>query len=164
MKRFLLIFLLLFIVPLVHAAKPDSYIYEYADIEQVVNCGAFSVMDDFVEVGKVQEFLDKEGNLVRQQVHVTVYDDMYRDDDFEGPHLYGTGHVNGRLYFDKDDGLHWSESGLGVSIIVPGEGPLFLDVGRLVYSESSGWNVTFIAGNRHNWEFEDFDALCEYFE
>lgn len=164
MKRFLLILVLLFVVPLTHAAKPDSFIYEDEYIEEIVDCGSFSVMDNVLETGKVQEFYDKDGNFIRQQVHVTVHDDMYRHDDFAGPHVYGTGHINGRFFFDKDGGAHWSESGLGVSISVPGEGPIFLDVGRLVWSESEGWDLTFVAGNRHDWENGDFDALCEYFE
>ena len=162
MTRLLLILVLLFFVPLVHAAKPDQDMWEDAYTEEIVDCGDFSVLDDVIEVVNVRRFRDNDGGFIRSKAHVTVYDDMYRDDDYEGPHLFGTGHVNGGWSYDKVDGWVYSESGLGVSIQVPGEGHLFLDVGRLVWN--SGWELIFVAGNRHDWEHGDFDALCEYFE
>lgn len=164
MRRLSLILVLIFTVPLVHAAKPFNFDYEDEYTEEIVDCGDFSVFDDVIEVGSVRRFFDKDGNVIRSKIHAAIYDDMYRDDDFEGPHLTGTGHINGRWSFDENDGWFYSETGLGVSIVVPGEGHLFLDVGRLMWHASGGWELVFTAGNRHDWENGDFDALCEFFE
>jgi transposase-like protein len=48
-----------------------------------------------------------------------------------------------------------------VNITIPGYGPLFLDAGKVIYD---GYDVVFSAGKRHDWNFGEFEALCQYFE
>ena len=146
------------------AGKPDTYHDEFWDYIEIVDCGDFSIMDDnFIMLdGKI--FFDKDGNFIREQMHFRGFDDLYRDDDPEGTHLTGTAHLNVRISFDTNGDALWTQQGLAVAIIVPGYGPLFLDAGKLVFNMDNEWEIIFSAGKHHDWNFGDFDALCEFFD
>lgn len=164
MNRLLLMLVLLTFVPMAHAAKPDMYTDEYGFILEIVDCGDFSVMDNIWEVDKIKDFYDNEGNFMRSQINITAWDDIYRHDDIDGPHLYGTAHVMARWTLDGNGDWFDTQSGLAVAITVPGEGQLFFDAGRLIYNVSNGWELIFSAGRHHDWNFEEYEVLCNYFE
>lgn len=159
---FIILALLLLAIP-AQAGKPVSNTYEYWAFSEVTDCGDFRVMDDAWVIEDVKDFFDKNGNLIRSQIHFTAFDDLYRDDDPDGIHLTGTAHLNARVSFDTNGDALWTQQGLAVAIIVPGYGPLFLDAGKLVFNMDNDWELIFSAGKHHDWNFGDFEALCEYF-
>jgi len=146
------------------ANKPVSYTFEYPLLLEIVDCGDFKIMDNVWEVDDIKDFYDKDGNFVRSQILVSADDDLYRDDQPEGIHLTGQARISGRVTFDENGDELWTQQGKAVAIMVPGYGPLFLDAGRLVFNVDDGWELIFSAGNRHDWNFGDFAALCEFFE
>ena len=146
------------------AGKPDFYAYDDAYTIEIVDCGDFSVMDDILEFGDIKDFYDKDGNFVRTQIYLTGFDDLYRDDDPGGVRLSGKANISGRVSYNEDGDELWTQSGKAVAIMVPGYGPIFLDAGRLVYNVDDGWDLIFSAGKRHDWNFGEFEALCNYFE
>ena len=144
------------------AGKPVSYTDEYPYLWEIVDCGDFWVVDDSWEIDKINEFYDKDGNFVRLQLIWTTYDDIYRDDEPEGAHLFGKSHVSARISFDENGDELWTQQGQVVNITIPGYGPLFFDAGKVVYNVDN--EIIFSAGKRHDWNFGDFEALCAYFE
>ena len=78
MKHLLFLLVLLLVALPAQATKPDTYTDEFWDYIEIVDCGDFSVMDDsFVMLdGKI--FKDKDGNFIREQMHFTGSDDLYR--------------------------------------------------------------------------------------
>ena len=163
MKHLLLLLVLLLVSLPVPATKPDTYTFEFPDLIEVADCGEFRVMDNAWVVLEFKDFYDKKDNYIRTQIHATGFDDLYSDADPEGIHLTGTAHTNFRYFFNDSDELLLSQAGLAVGIMVPGYGPLFLDAGRLVWNEDTG-DLIFSAGNNHDWNFGEYDALCKFFE
>jgi len=164
MKHLLLLLALLLVALPAQAAKPVTYTDEFWDYAEIVDCGDFSVMDDSFAMLDGKIFKDKDGSFIREQMHFTGFDDLYRDDDPEGTHLTGTAHLNVRISFDTNGDALWTQQGLAIAIIVPGYGPLFLDAGKLVFNMDNEWEIIFSAGKHHDWNFGDFDALCEFFD
>jgi hypothetical protein len=164
MKHLLVLLSLLLMSLPAQATKPDAYTNEYGFADEIVDCGDFSVWDDAWVVENVKDFYDKDGNFIRSDMAITGYDDLYRFDDVEGVHLTGTAHIMGRVSFDGNGDMLWTQSGLAVAIIVPGYGPIFLDAGRLVFNMDDGWDLIFSAGKNHDWNFGDVEALCNYFD
>jgi hypothetical protein len=146
------------------AKKPVSYTDEFPLFIEIVDCGDYSVVDDAWEIDKIKDFYDKDGNFVRSQIVITAADDIYRDDEPEGVHLYGTAHVSAEISFDENGDALYTQSGKAVAIMIPGYGRLFLDAGKLVFNMDDGWDLIFSAGKHHDWNFGDFEALCGYFE
>ena len=145
------------------ADKPDKYSFEFLDLGFVADCGDFSVMDDAYIILDNKDFYDKKGNYVRSHLHFTAFDDLYNDAYPDGIHLTGTAHMNALVSFDKNGDPLWTQQGIAIKIIVPGYGPLFLDVGRLVWNDATG-DLIFSAGKHHDWNFGEIDALCNYLD
>ncbi|MCW8924700.1 MAG: hypothetical protein OQJ84_00425 [Xanthomonadales bacterium] len=164
MKHLLLLLALLLVSLPVQAAKPNLDAYEDAYTIEIVDCGDFSVMDDVMEFGDIKTFFDKDGNFARTQIVIQAYDELYRDDDPEGVRLSGKAQISGLVSFDENGDELWTQQGKATAIMVPGYGSLFMDVGRLVYNVDDGWDLIFSAGKQHDWNFGDFEALCEFFE
>jgi hypothetical protein len=162
MKHLLLLALLLVVLP-AHATKPDANTIEFSDLVEVADCGDFMVMDDAWIIMESKDFYGTNGDYIRTQLKLTGFDDLYSDADPEGIHLTGTAHLNVRLTFDKNGDPLWVQQGLAVAIVVPGYGPLFFDAGKLIWNDATG-ELVFSAGRQHDWNFGDFEALCEYFD
>ena len=45
-----------------------------------------------------------------------------------------------------------------------GQGHVFFDADRLIYNVPNGWELIFSAGEKYDWNYDDYEALCEYFE
>lgn len=164
MKHLLFLLALLLVALPAQANKPDAYTVEYPAFGEIVDCGDFSVMDDAWVIEDIKDFYDKDGNFLRSQLIITAFDDLYRDDEPEGVHLTGTAHISARISFDENGDALWTQQGKAVAIMVPGYGPIFLDAGRLVYNMDDGWDLVFSAGERHDWNFGEFEALCGFFK
>ena len=148
----------------VQAGKPDAYTNEYAAPGDIVDCGAYVITDDAYVIENIKDFYNKDGVFIRSDIQFSATDDIYRLDDPDGAHLNGTAHMMGRVSFDENGDMLWTQSGVAVAIMVPEYGRIFLDAGRLVYNMDNGWELLFSAGKNHDWNFADFQALCEYFE
>jgi hypothetical protein len=164
MKRLAIALLLVALASLAQAAQPIRYTDEFPGFE-VFFCDGFDVINDGWVRFEVTDFIDDEGYWIRTQIHSTVLDDFYRADDPAGTHLTGTARANHRIAPGSDGHMYWTQAGnaLNVSIIIPGYGPIFRDVGRIVMDMDSEWEVVFEAGSRHDLQFLN-ELLCEYFE
>ena len=164
-KYFIYLLVLLLLLPSgALAAKPDFYSDEFTFETEVVDCGEFSVMDEVTEIDKIKDFYDKNGSFIRSQINITASDNMFRADDPDGVHLYGTAHISAWITFDQNGDALWTQNGKAVAIIVPQYGPIFLDAGKLIFNMDNGWELLFSAGRNKDWNFGDFAALCEFFE
>ena len=164
-KHFVYLLVLLLLTPSgALAARPDIYTDEFTYQTEVVVCGEFSIMDEITEIDKIKDFYDKNGSFIRSQINITAFDDIFRSDDPDGMHLYGTAHVSGSVTFDENGDALWTQNGKAVAITVPHYGPIFMDAGRLIFNMDKGWELVFSAGRNKDWNFGDFTALCSYFD
>ena len=164
MKYLFILLAMLLVASPAGATKPETDTFAYWSFAEIADCGDFSVMDEAWVIEDVKVFYDKGGNFVRSHMKFTAFDDLYRDDDPDGIHLTGTAHLNARVSLDENGDALWTQQGIAIAIVVPGYGPLFLDVGRLVFNMDNDWELIFSAGKHHDWNFGEFDALCEYFD
>lgn len=163
MKRLALMLALLLSASVAQATKPIQYTDEFSGFE-AFGCDGFEVWNDGWVRFETTDFIDSEGNWIRTQIHSTVLDDFFRADDPEGTHLTASSRASHRIAPGKDGHVYWAQAGeaLGVSLVIPGYGPLFKDVGRIVFDLDNGWTIVFQAGSRHDLE-RLHDLLCEYF-
>ena len=163
MKNLVLLLALLLTAAMAQAAPPERWTDEVADHFELVDCGDFQIWDDALIFLDGKDFFDRDGNYVRSQIKFLAFDDLYNKDDPDGTHLTGTAHLNVRLIFDKTGDPLWVQQGIAIAIVVPGYGPVFMDVGRLIWNDATG-DLVFSAGRHHDWNFGDFEALCDYFD
>lgn len=164
MKRLAIAWVLAILAPLAQAAQPVRYTDEFPGFE-VFFCDGFAVFNEGWVRFEVMDFIDDEGYWIRTQIHSTVMDDFYRADDPAGTHLTGTAGANHRITLGDDGHVYWAQAGqaLGIAVIIPGYGPIFKDVGRIVFDLDSDWEIVFEAGSRHDLQFLN-ELLCAYFE
>lgn len=164
MKHLVLLLALLLTAAMAQAAPPERWADEFEEHFELVDCGDFQIWDDALIFVDGKDFFDRDGNHIRSQLKFLGFDDLYSTADPGGTHLTGTAHLNVRQTFDKNgDPLLWVQQGIAVAIVVPGYGPVFMDVGRLIWDEVTG-ELVFSAGRHHDWNFGDFEALCDYFD
>lgn len=164
MKRLAILLALVLVVPLALASQPLRYTQEFFGPD-ALPCDGFMVYNDAWVIFENVVYFDGEGNWIRTQIHSTITDDFYRADDPEGTHLTGTARANHRIAPGTDGHIYWAQAGLALNttIIIPGYGPLFRDVGRIVFDLDSDWEIVFEAGSRHDIQHLN-DLLCAYFE
>ena len=164
MRRLAIALILAALAPLAQAAQPIQYTDEFSGFE-VFFCDGFDVINDGWVRFEVSDFIDDEGYWIRTQIHALILDDYFRADAPEGTHLTGTARSNHRITLGDDGHAYWAQSGkaLGIGIIIPGYGPIFKDVGRIVFDLDSDWEVVFEAGSRHDLTVLN-ELLCEYFQ
>jgi len=164
MKRLAVLLALAVAVPLAQAGQKLRYTDEFPGFE-VFPCNGFDVLNEGWVRFEVTDYFTDDEEWIKTLIHSTIVDDFSRADDPTGTHLTGTSRANHQIAPGKDGHVHWAQAGkaLGVSIVVPGYGPLFKDVGRIVFDLDEGWAVVFEAGSRHDLERLN-DLLCSYFE
>jgi len=166
MKRWVLAFLLFAFIPVANAAKPLMYPYDIGWAGEVA-CDGFAVADEGSIHFEATVFFDNDGNWIRTQEHAEVFQEFYRVDDPDGEHLTSTGNVNNRIEWNETyDDQTFTQSGLvmNLNVNIPGYGPVFLEVGRIVFS--GDWSeMYFMSGSPHVLNDGTFeDALCGYFD
>ena len=120
--------------------------------EPVLDCGTFTVWDQFEFSWNGREIFDKEGNLIRVVERVWGTDHLYNPTN--GKSVEGT--VTANEVVDLVDG-QITENGSVFRIIVPGMGAVFVDIGKFVIDFDDG--LIFLAG-RHDFFDGDSAALC----
>jgi hypothetical protein len=164
MKRLAVLLALVLVVPLAQASQKLRYTDEFPG-EEVFPCDGFDVVNEGWVRFEVTDYFTNDWEWVKTQIHSTVVDDFWRADDPAGTHLTGTARANHRIAPGKNGHMYWTQAGnaLGVTIVIPGYGPLFKDVGRIVFDLEEDWTVVFEAGSRHDLERLN-ELLCNYFE
>jgi hypothetical protein len=99
-------------------------------------------------------FYDGDGNFRGAVEHWSLDGGLYRYPDEESFLPYVPAHEKA-IY--NEFGEPTAVVGLFAKVIIPGEGPIFHDVGRVELD--SDWNLTFSAGRHDFWEGNG-DALC----
>ncbi len=145
--------LLLTFVPVSTAVadKPLTFTEQF-EVTDVVNCGDFDAIAEFVERDRVIVFFDNEGNPVRFQIHA----------NFRG---IVTNSVTGKSVPDRADFTIFEDFVEGTTalvgkkfgITVPGEGIAVHDTGNIVFD--ADFNVIFVGGP-HQVNLEGLTALC----
>lgn len=134
------VLLLLTFVPVSTAVadKPqvETFPFEFTD---VVDCGDFLAIDEFVGVDKVTTFFDNEGNPVGLQIHETVRGTLTNSET--GTSL--SDRADFTIFMDFEEG---TATGVGsfFRITRPGEGIVVANIGRLAFDGEG--NVIFSAG------------------
>ena len=121
---------------------------------ELLDCGAFQILDVYELNYTEKLFFDEEGNLLK------LLEQVWGTDTF-------TNSVTGKAYTMSYHNTvvvdftttppQGANSGVIFRLTVPGAGAVFLDVGRIVVDRQD--NVYFRAGP-HQFFDADFDALC----
>ena len=144
------------------AKQPDFWSDEFSDLFVLAYCDGFNVMDDSWNVLYGKDFYDNDGNWLRTQIHWKAYDSLYSSKYPEGLYLTGTASIMTRIWGGSfEEPQYQSVQGLNIGIILPGYGPLFYEAGKIVFD---GEDIVFAAGHHKDWNFGEFEALCNYFD
>jgi hypothetical protein len=130
---------------------PSSH-YEGADV--LAECGSFQVLDVYALNQSEFHWLDGQGNLVKIII-VSWGTDTFTNSE-TGKAYPMDFHNNSIIDFTTSPRQN-AIMGVVYRLVLPGEGAVFLDVGRVVFQRGSG--VIFEAG-RHQLFDGDFEALC----
>ncbi len=117
----------------------------------VEDCDGFQVRMDFHIVLQIKTFYDKDGNAIRIHLHWTINDVLTRLDT--GEEIRDNGGYS--QFFDIVEGTEAWVGGVW-HFTVPGEGPVLLDAGKVVY-DSDGV-VIFEAGPHE--VYKGWVSLC----
>lgn len=139
------------------AKKPDKVTLELSWDEPFWDCGEFEIYEKADVRLVVMEFYDKDENVTRHVEHWNLDGGLYREDAPESYLPYVPAHEKA-IFNDAGEVVI---VGLFVKVIIPGEGPIFHDAGR-VELDSDGI-LTFSAGRHDYFEGND-DALCAAFQ
>ena len=166
MKRVILAIMLLSLFSVANAAKPLMFPYGFGWAGEIA-CDGFAIADEGSINFEAKVFFDNDGNWIRTQEHAEVFQEFYRTDDPDGNHLSSSGHVNNRIEWNKKyEDVTFTQAGLVMHLNhnIPGYGPVFLEVGRIVYS--GDWSaIYFMSSSRHALNDGTFEeALCDYFD
>ena len=118
------------------------------------SCGSFDVRDDLEFTFRGTEHYDRAGNLIRIVEQISGVDRLYNP--LNGKSVSGTYDNSETVDLANGD---VTQNGQIFRIIIPGRGPLFIDVGKYVFDFEEG--LTFLAG-RHDFFDENFTAICAY--
>jgi len=159
---FRLLVVSLAVVALVALAKPASVAADAPEVigpihdeglVELLDCGSFKVLDQYVLNFTLRLFSDKSGNLVRLEEHVWGSDTLINS--VTGKRY--TGRFANNVQIDPALGLG-ANAGVVFRLTIPGAGAVFLDVGRIV-SNQAGTIITFQAGP-HQFFNGDTAGLC----
>jgi len=145
---------------LVPAARADAPIVigpiTDEGVVPVLDCPGFQVLDRFVVNFVARRMLDREGNRIRLIEQVWGVDTFVNADT--GKEIPAPYHNN--TIVDFRTGLA-AINGVIFKAIVPGVGPVFVDIGRVITDRED--NLYFSAGP-HQFFDGDFEALCAALE
>jgi hypothetical protein len=122
----------------------------------IFECPGFQVLDRYVSNFVARRMLDREGNRIRLVEQVWGVDTFVNADT--GKEIPAPYHNN--TIVDFTTGLA-AINGVVFKAIVPGVGPVFMDIGRVIVDRPG--NLYFSAGP-HQFFDADFEALCAALE
>jgi hypothetical protein len=137
------------------AGKPVVIGPEHEEGEGFIgSCGGFDMVDHFSIDSTLRLFFDRAGNLVSGVESVQGVDTFVNS--VTGASI--SGRFANSVLIDFTTGLGAS-AGIGFKLVVPGTGPVFMEIGRLI-SNRDGSIVTFQAGPSQFTD-GDFAAVCQ---
>ena len=139
----------------VYAKPPDKLVLELAWDQPFWDCGDFLIYEKSDVRLVVMSFYDGDGNFRGGMDHWSLDGGLYRYPDEDSFLPYVPAHEKA-IY--NEFGEPTAVVGLFAKVIIPGEGPIFHDVGRVEFD--SDFNLIFSAGRHDFWEGNG-DALCE---
>jgi hypothetical protein len=138
------------------AARPTSTTYPLEGTQVMADCDGFQVFDDYDATIVRTDFYDKDGNRI--EVHLAINGtDTYRQSVTGQSITMGTHFM---VHVDRQTWMNAS-AGLQYHLVIPGLGPVLLDVGRTVYDLNAG-DYVFLAG-WHQVAEGDTAGLCAAF-
>ncbi|HEY5538235.1 MAG TPA: hypothetical protein VIL58_01685, partial [Thermoplasmata archaeon] len=141
------------IAPSATAMPPEITTFTDEVIDEVfATCTGFVVLSTYIVDVRITEFFDRDGNPKTLKVHI----------QFDGT---ATNSGSGKTVRDHSDATvtidlvsgGFTVVGLGFVWTFPGEGLLFLNVGRISFDSDE--NIVFVAGP-HPLELEGEEVLC----
>jgi hypothetical protein len=143
------------------AGKPETYPYGPRQVigEEVANCGDFLVLTDYSIEGFARFYLNKDGSF-RLLLNLVAPESIYYNSEDPSYWLPGTAeNISQWYYFNaNDEAIYWVTTGAPFRVILPGYGPVFMNVGR-VKLDIATQEFTFIAGQFDNLN-GNLDAIC----
>jgi hypothetical protein len=118
------------------------------------SCGSFDVWDDSEFSWHGTRHFGSDGEVLFRVEQISGVDRLYNP--LNDKSVSGTYHNSETLDLANGD---VSQNGSIFRIVVPGSGPIFLDVGRYLIDFDEG--LTLLAGH-HDFFNGDFSAICAY--
>jgi hypothetical protein len=140
------------------AHPPEKETLEFSWDLPFWECDGFTVYEKADIRLVTMKFYDRDGNPTRRVEHWSLDGGLYRYPDETSFLSYVPAHEKGIF---NESGELTAVVGLFVKVIIPGEGPIFHDVGRVEFDPD--WNLTLSAGRHDYWDGNG-DALCAALE
>ena len=144
-------FLLTFMSVSTAFAAPPGFSTFHNDGSFTIDCGTFTINEDYFQDGRVTDFFDNAGNPIRELVQVDQ--NRILTNLATGFTVQAPGHFS--FTIDLQTGVI-QQVGLVDRITIPGRGVVVLDTGRLIVDADG--NVTFVGPHSHFTSGDD--ALC----
>ena len=144
----------------------QSPISEQVTGQWVTDCGDFLVLEDYRIEGFQRSYFREDGSLSRVFGHVSYPDSVFYNAADPSYWVPGKPTTNSNWVYFDESGNPISQARMGASlrIILPGYGPVYVDVGRWVFDTTLG-EFVFMAGQHDHFEGllqgqQETDALC----
>ena len=138
------------------AAKPEFITITVDDTLPLGECDGFTVIEHVEGTIKLSTHLDKEGNVVMDIFRIHLRHTLTNSET--GTSLRSQDVGIDKVVFHEDGSVTVAVIGIVAHIVVPGEGPVFSQLGKIVFDDATG-QVLFVAGPHD--DFADLlPALC----
>ena len=159
-RRFLTVvlsvLLSLILVTSAFAAKPDLFVIPVDDTFVAGSCEEFDVIEHVEGRIKVSTHIDNDGNFSMEIARFSLRHTY--TNSVTGASLRSQDVGIDKIVFEEDGSATVAVIGIIAHIVVPGEGPVFSHLGRIVFDFFTG-EVLFVAGPHD--DFADLlPALC----
>ena len=133
------------------AAKPEMFTILVDDTFVIEGCDGFSVIEQVQGRIKVSTHFDKDGNFVMEIARFSLRHTYTNSET--GTSLFSPDVGIDKTVINEDGSGTTAVIGIVARIVVPGEGPVFRHLGRIVFDVNTG-EVVFEAG-----QHDDFAGL-----
>ena len=142
------------------ATKPEFFTFQVDDTFVRGECDGFAVIENVEGTIKISTHFDKDGEF---QMEISRYRLRHTFTNSEtGESLTSPDVGIDKVTISEDGSVIVAVIGIVAHIVVPGEGPVYVDVGRIVFNGTTG-ELLFEAG-QHD-DFADLlPALCSALE
>jgi len=161
MKFVLLLVVALALVPAASAASPDVVTHENVDLTRTVGVCGFPVVVHSEGVFTDWQWLDETGAVVRERAHVERAYTITWSNPANGKSISTV--LGGPVFveYHADGSYTQTVDGRERLFIARGDGPIGVQVGRLVYDVGVDGSRTIITENGH-WDLDLAPELCGY--
>ena len=161
MKLVLVLAAALALVPAAAAAPPDVVTHENVDLTRTVGVCGFPVVVHSEGVFTDWQWFDESGALVRERAHVERAYTITWSNPANGKSISTV--LGGPVFveYDADGSYTQTVEGRERLFIARGDGPIGVQVGRLVYDVGVDGSRTIVTENGH-WDLDLAPELCGY--